>query len=160
MKLLDDANVNNSEKTNILIIILYSKKRDIKTTKKLTEIINKSTQEQKNIIYEILVKTKLKRVLYELYLNNLNDSFAIRLLLNNYSEDKYDEVHNKILKLKINYINSDNWFEVENDLIKYFNRINIDEKLLNDLKYFFENGVCSKKVLPQSLHLNLLAFII
>ena len=74
---------------------------------------------------------------------NLEDSFVVRLLLNNYNEDKYEEVHNKILKLKINYSNTNYWFEVENDLLKYFNRKNIDMRLLADLKCFLKNGLSS-----------------
>ena len=105
--------------------------------------MDNSTKSQKIIIYEILVKIKSKKLLSILFKKNLKDSFIIRLLLNNYSEDKYEEIHNKILKLKINYINSDNWFEVENNLIEYFNKKNIDEKLLIDLKFFFKNGLSS-----------------
>lgn len=143
LDLLNDNTINSSLKTNILKIVLYSKKRDIQTMNKIIEFINKSTQEQKKIIYEILVKTKSKKIFYKLYLNSFNASFVIRFLLNNYSEDKYEEVHDKILKIKINYSNSDNWFEVENDLIKYFNRKNIDKRLLCDLKHFLKNGLSS-----------------
>ena len=106
--------------------------------------MDNSTKSQKIIIYEILVKIKSKKILSILFKKNLKDSFIIRLLLNNYSEDQYEKIHNKILKLKINYINSDNWFEVENNLIEYFNKKNIDEKLLIDLKFFFKNGLSSK----------------
>ena len=143
LDLLGDDNIDNSSKTNILKVILYSKKRDIKTINKIMEIMNESTQNQKNIIIEILKKVKSKKILSALCQNNLEDSFIVRLLLNNYNEDKYEEVHNKILKLKINYTNSNYWFEVENDLIEYFNRKNVDERLLTDLKFFFKNGLSS-----------------
>lgn len=69
-----------------------------------------------------MINIKSKRILSILDNNTFDDSFIIRLLLNNYSGNKYDEIHKKILKLKINYRNSDNWFEVENDLINYFNK--------------------------------------
>lgn len=143
LNLLGDDNIHNLLKTNILKIIFYSEKRDIKTINKIIEIMNISTQDQKNIIIEILKKIKSKKILNTLCQNNLEDSFTIRLLLNNYNEDKYEAVHNKILKIRINYTNSDYWFEIENDLIEYFNKKNIDKRLLNDLKNFFKNGLSS-----------------
>ena len=144
LDLLDDDKIDNSSKNNILKLVLFSNKRDIKTINKIIKIMDNSTKSQKIIIYEILVKVKSKKILSILFKKNLKDSFIIRLLLNNYSEDQYEKIHNKILKLKINYINSDNWFEVENNLIEYFNKKNIDEKLLIDLKFFFKNGLSSK----------------
>ena len=73
----------------------------------------------------------------------MEDSFYIRLLLNNYKEDKYEEIHQKIIKLKIDYSDSQHWFEVENELIEYFKRKTIDKRLLADLKYFLKNGLSS-----------------
>ena len=61
LDLLGDDNIDNSSKTNILKVILYSKKRDIKTINKIMEIMNESTQNQKNIIIEILKKVKSKK---------------------------------------------------------------------------------------------------
>ena len=141
--MLDDDNIDSSSKTNILKIILYSKKRDVRTINKIIKIMYESTKNQKEIIYEILVKINSKKILSLLCQNNFEDSFIIRLLLNNYSKDKYESVHKKILKLKINYSNSDNWFEVENDLINYFNKKNIDDRLLIDLKFFLKEGLSS-----------------
>lgn len=143
LDLLDDDNIDSSSKTNILKIILYSKKRDVRTINKIIKIMYESTKNQKEIIYEILVKINSKKILSLLCQNNFEDSFIIRLLLNNYSKDKYESVHKKILKLKINYSNSDNWFEVENDLINYFNKKNIDDRLLIDLKFFLKEGLSS-----------------
>ena len=143
LDLLKENNIDSSLKTNILRVVLYSKKRDIKTINKMIKIMDQSTPEQKKIIYEILKKTKSSRILSNLCRSNLEDSFLIRLFLNNYSESRYEEIHKKILKLRIDYANSKNWFEVENDLINYFNKKNIDERLLIDLKFFFKNGLCS-----------------
>lgn len=143
LDLLGDDNIDNLSKTNILKVILYSEKRDINTLNKIIEIMNESTQNQKNIIVEIFKTIKSKKILSALCQNNLEDSFVVRLLLNNYNADKYEEVHNKILKLKINYTNSNYWYEVENDLIKYFNKKRVDERLLIDLKFFFKNGLSS-----------------
>ncbi len=143
LDLLSNNNIDSSSKTNILKIIFYSKKRDSKTINKLIEIIDKSTQNQKNIIIEILLEVKSKKLLSKLFQKELEDSFVIRLLINNYNQDYYEEIHNKILKLRINYNNSNYWFEVETDLIKYFSKKNIDERLLTDLKFFFKNGLSS-----------------
>lgn len=118
LDLLDDGNVHSSIKTNILKIILYSKKKTNITLDKIIGIIDKSTKDQKTIIYDILSTMKSKKLLSKLYKIKLEDSLLIRLILNNYSEDKYEEVHNKIAKLKIDYANSNNWFEIESDLIK------------------------------------------
>ena len=52
-------------------------------------------------------------------------------------------IHNKISKLKIEYSNSNNWFEVESNLIRYFNKKSTDDRLLVDLKLFFKNGLSS-----------------
>lgn len=140
---LDNDNIDNSLKTNILKLILYSKKRDAEIIKTLISIVNNSTQEQKSIIYEILTKTKSKKALSVLRKNELSNSFYVRLLLNNYNKDEYESIHKKILKLRINYTNLDNWFEVEADLIKYCNRKDFDKRLLTDLKYFLKNGLSS-----------------
>ncbi|MDY3948273.1 MAG: hypothetical protein SOZ04_02850 [Bacilli bacterium] len=122
LDLLDDGNVHSSIKTNILKIILYSKKKTNITLDKIIGIIDKSTKDQKTIIYDILSTMKSKKLLSKLYKIKLEDSLLIRLILNNYSEDKYEEVHNKIAKLKIDYANSNNWFEIESDLIKCTNK--------------------------------------
>ena len=116
---------------------------DCSYVNKIIENINKYTQEQKKVIYEIVTKIKTKKIVSALCEKRLGDSFVIGLILNNYSEDKYEKVHNKIIRLKINYSDSSNWFEIENDLINYFNRKRIDKRLLADLKFFFKNGLSS-----------------
>lgn len=138
-----DSQIESSTKLNILKVVLYTKERDLKTINKVIKNIDKSTSEQKNIIYRILMTVKSKTTLSLLYNYKLEDSFVAGLILNNYCEDEYFNLHKKILKLKINYQDSDNWFEIESDLIKYFNKKNIDTRLLNDLKYFFKNGLSS-----------------
>ena len=143
LDLLVDKKIDTSSKTNILRLVFYSRKKDIKTINKILDAMNNFTQKKKNIVYDILVKLKSKKVLSLLKQNNFDNSFIIRLQLNDYNNNKYEELHNRILKLKINYNNSSNWFEVENDLIKYCNRKKIDERLLTDVKYFFKNGLSS-----------------
>ena len=143
LQLLDDSNIDNSIKTNILKVVLYSEKRNIRNMKKLFKLLNKANSEQKSILYEILIKTKSQRILSALNQNNLEDSFFIRLNLKNYNRSNYHEIHEKIIKLKIDYCNSCNWFEVENDLINHFYKRRIDERLLSDLKFFFKNGLSS-----------------
>ncbi len=143
LDLLDQNNIDNSFKTNILRIVLYCKKRNIKIITKAIKIMDKSTPEQKALLYEIITKTKSTKIMSVLNQNNFEDSFMIRLFLNNYSKNRYEEIHKKILKIKIDYSNSNYWFEVENDLINYFSKKTIDERLLIDLKFFFKNGLSS-----------------
>ena len=143
LQLLEDNDTNDLIKTNILKVILYSKKRSAGIINKLVNLSDESTLEQKSIIHEILTKTKSPRILSILNQKNIEDSFFIRLSLNNYNENRYEEIHKKILKLKIDYINSNNWFEVEKDLIDYFHKKTVDNRLLSDLKFFFKNGLSS-----------------
>lgn len=140
---LDNININEIIKENILKVILYSKRRSFKIENKLVDFYATATPKQKNIICEIVSKTKSIKILIKLKSQKLEDSFWIRLTLNNYDENKYDELHQKIEKLKIDYSNSNNWFEVENELICYFKKRNIDKRLLVDLKYFLKNGLSS-----------------
>lgn len=138
-----NKDINNAIKTNILKIILFSNKKNIKIMKKLINILDKVNLEQRNIIYDILSEKKSVKLLNALSKRKLENNFYIRLHLTNYNESKYEKLHNKIIKLKINYSNSNNWFAVENALINYFNKRLIDKRLLVDLKYFFKNGLSS-----------------
>ena len=138
-----NKDIDNAIKTNILKIILFSDKRNIIIMKKLINILDKVNLEQRNIIYDILSEKKSVKLLNTLSKRNLENNFYIRLHLTNYNESKYEELHNKIIKLKINYSNSSNWFAVEKALINYFNKRLIDKRLLVDLKYFFKNGLSS-----------------
>lgn len=63
LDLLDDDNIDNSLKTNILKVVLYSKKRDSKTINKIMEFMKEATKNQKNIIIEILKKFKSRIIL-------------------------------------------------------------------------------------------------
>lgn len=47
LDLLNENNIDSSLKTNILRVVLYSKKRDIKTINKMIKIMDQSTPEQK-----------------------------------------------------------------------------------------------------------------
>ncbi len=143
LNMLEEDNIDNSFKTNILKIVLYNGDLKVNNLSKIIDFLDKSTHEQKNIICEILKKAKSAKLLSILRNKNLEDSFLIRLILNNYNENMYELVHKKLLKLEINYHNSNNWFEVENELINYFKKKIIDDRLLIDLKRFFKEGLSS-----------------
>lgn len=143
LQLLESDSIHDSVKTNILRVIFYSEKRSFTIEKKIVDFYDSANEEQQNVIYEILCKTKSSKICSMIKAKKMEDSFFIRLLLNNYKEDKYEEIHQKIIKLKIDYSDSQHWFEVENELIEYFKRKTIDKRLLTDLKYFLKNGLSS-----------------
>lgn len=76
-------------------------------------------------------------------IEGISDSVIIRITLKNYDNKFYYDIHKKIKKLKIDYNNLDGWFGVENALIDYFQKRNVDTRLLDVLRYFLKNGLSS-----------------
>lgn len=141
--LLFSSKVDEKVKTNILKVIYYSNKCGVKYLNKLLALITILNNNQKLIVYEIILNIHSKKVTNLLNMKGIDNSLYIRIALKNYNGALYNDVHKKITKLKINYSDSDGWFEVEDELINYFKRKEIDDRLLIDLKYFLLNGLSS-----------------
>lgn len=140
---LDDKDIDDLTKTNILKVIYYSQSFKSGNLSQLVSFIEKSNDEQKMIIYEIISNMKSTKTMSVLNKNGIDDCLYIRIALKNYKESYYHEIHKRIRKLKIDYNNSHMWFEVESDLIHYFRRKKIDKRFIDDLKFFLKNGLSS-----------------
>ena len=141
-KLIGDNSIDDNMITNILKVIYYSNTRINSTRLRDLMSIEKGLDvEQKKLLYNILsdTKTSIKKE----DTKKMDDWLFVHLALNNYKENYYQEIHKRIKRIKINYRDSDLWFEVENSLIKYFRKKTVDARLLTDLKIFFKKGLSS-----------------
>lgn len=131
-------------KTNILQIIFFSKKYNYKYMQSLFELLNNSNNEQKELLSQMILSINNKAVF--VYSNHckIDKSLLVRIYLKNYKPYLYKEIHKIIREIKIDYSDSKRWYEIEEELIKYCNkRKNVDVRLLNDLRHFLLNGLCS-----------------
>lgn len=142
-KMFEQEEYESFVKINILRVIFYSGLYNARDLKKLVSFIDISNKEQKKFLYLILSDIKSKKILKMLNDKKNDASLLIRVALKNYTSSLYLFVHKKINILKINYSNSNEWFEVENDLIEYFNKKKVDARLLEDLKMFLHEGLSS-----------------
>lgn len=140
---LNDKNVDDSTKTNILKVIYHSQRFNKNHLTMCITLIETSNYEQKMIIYEMISNMKSTKTLSILNKSNIDDCLYIRIAFKHYKESYYHEIHNRIRKLKIDYGNSQMWFEVESDLIHYFRRKKIDTRFIEDLRFFLKNGLSS-----------------
>ena len=132
----------NNIKTNILKMIYFSNiKINSNRLRSLLSIEKELNVEEKKLVYSILAN--VKTILKTEETNKMSDWLFIRLALNNYKEDYYQEIHKRVKRMHINYCDSDLWFEVESSLINYFKKKNIDARLLSDLRIFLKKGLSS-----------------
>lgn len=141
-KIIGDNFASRNTISNILKVIYYSNAKINLTRLRALIAVEKGLDvEQKKLLYSIL--SDAKAVIKNEDINEMDDWLFIHLALNNYQESYYAEIHNRIKRIKVNYCDSDLWFEVENSLIKYFRKKTIDTRLLTDLKSFLKKGLCS-----------------
>ncbi len=132
-------------KNRIVEIIYYSNLCDVKLMNKLLASFNENNDIFDSYVLEIacsLKSKKIKKFGYSL-LDTKYKSYAIRIILNNYCNNDYDLIRKNIKKIKINFQNSDHWYEIEESLISYYKRKKIDMRLLNEVYYFMKNGLSS-----------------
>ena len=147
-KLIQDIEkkpLNYDNKINILKIIYFSNLCDTKLFKKLFINFYRCDETFDKMLLEIacsLRSKSIKNIGYQL-LNSKYSSYGIRIILKNYNYSDYKVIKKSISHLKIDYENKSGWFEVENELIMYFNKRKIDYRLLNEMKYFLKNGLSS-----------------
>ncbi len=141
-KIIGDNFASSNTISNILKVIYYSNaKINLARSHDLIAVEKGLDVEQKKLLYSIL--SDAKAVIKNEDINEMDDWLFIHLALNNYQESYYAEIHKRIKRIKVNYCDSDLWFEVENSLIKYFRKKTIDTRLLKDLKSFLKKGLCS-----------------
>lgn len=141
-KIIGDNFASSNTISNILKVIYYSNaKINLARLHDLIGVEKVLDVEQKKLLYSILSNSKA--VIKNEDINEMDDWLFIHLALKNYQENNYQEIHKRIKRIKINYCDSDLWFEVENSLIKYFRKKTIDTRLLADLKDFLKKGLCS-----------------
>ena len=141
-KIIGDNSASSNTISNILKVIYYSNaKINLARLHDLIGVEKVLDVEQKKLLYSIL--SDVKAVIKNEDTNEMDDWLFIQLALNNYQESYYVEIHKRIKRIKVNYCDSDLWFEVENSLIKYFRKKTIDTRLLADLKDFLKKGLCS-----------------
>lgn len=137
--------ISNELKIKIAKVFFYSKSVTIKDIDELEKLLLYSNSNVKKYIYEILCRfktNKIRSLAYSLIKSEYKP-FGIRMLLKNYENEDYMQVHSAIRNIRINYKNDDNWYDVEESLIEYFKRRKVDFRLLKDIKYFMINGLSS-----------------
>ena len=73
----------------------------------------------------------------------IDDSLYVMLALNNYDYSFYAEIHKRIKKISINYNDNSMWYEIESELIRYFKKRKVDLRLLEEVRFFLNYGLCS-----------------
>ena len=134
-----------SDAYKVAEILYVSKKITSSYSKKILSCIGKYDNKTDEYLFKTLsvLKSKsLKDYGYSL-LSTKNKAYGVAMLINNYESSDFDILNKKIKQLKINYSNSDDWFFVEEQLIRYFNKKNIDIKMLDLIYYFLKNGLSS-----------------
>ena len=144
IEVLLDSNLASNVHNRILEIIFYSGKCSVEDVDDLLKYTNNCKSiENKILVYDIILNVKSKRLFKRLISKELEDSLYVMLVLNNYDISFYDEIHKRIHKLRIDYSDNSMWFEIEYELIRYFNRRNVDLRLLNEIRFFLKYGLCS-----------------
>ncbi len=140
--IIKSDSVSNQLKTNILKLLYYSSLKIPAVD--LLSILSSSSKfdvKLKKIVYGIFFNAKSVPNLT--YFGIADDCFFICAALKKYNKVYYSAIHKRISRIRINYSDSDLWFEVENSLIQYFKRKNVDPRLLADLEKFMDAGLCS-----------------
>ena len=131
-------------KTKILKIIFFSKKYNYHHLQLLFKLFNQSNVEQKELLSQMILSINNKAVFEYSNHCKIDKSLLARIYLKNYKPSFYKEIHKIIREIKIDYSDSKRWYEIEEELIKYCSkRNNADARLLNDLRHFLLNGLCS-----------------
>ena len=143
LALLHNDNIEALVKTRLLQIMFFSSRCNITYAIELLKVSKSCNSEQKFIINNMLCDIKSKKL--PILLNNLDidNSTFIRIALKHYDPIFYKEIHKRIRELKINYANTDMWYEVESSLISYFRKKSIDLRMLDEIRYFLHNGLSS-----------------
>lgn len=140
---LTDNSVSNELIYKILKIIFFSGKCKIKNINYLTNLLAYINDETKEVVYDIICSYKSKRIKKIAYRFRENQALFLRIILKNYSEEDYELVRDGVIKLKIDYSNSQKWFEIEELLVKQTRTNKADLRLLNEIRYFLLNGLSS-----------------
>lgn len=129
----------------ILKLLILNGYNSFSHMKALIDSFGKFDEDFDRNLLEVLctVKSKeLKKFGFSL-LNTKFKSYGIRIILKNYDKEDYKVISKNIRKIKIDYENKENWYEIEESLIFYFKRKNIDIRLLNEVRWFIQKGLSS-----------------
>ena len=141
---LFDFDVEPSIKNNVLQIIFYSGNCSIENVENLIKYANIcETIGNKILVYDIILNIKSKKVFKMLISKKIDDSLYVMLALNNYDYSFYAEIHKRIKKISINYNDNSMWYEIESELIRYFKKRKVDLRLLEEVRFFLNYGLCS-----------------